>query len=420
MSTAAVSSQSIYQELQSFYQNRHADLSQLGSALQSGDLKGAQQAYSALAALGQNGPFANSEPFSKSSRAQAFETIGQDLQSGDLAGAQAAFATLTGKQSNSTTAADTTPATVVTITITEPGSGPANTAGTTTTGTSSIYQQLQAYRQQRLSDLVQLGQDLAAGNQTAAQQDFNTLTALGQSGPNANGQVFQRADRDQDFQAIGTALQSGNLTAAESAFTNLAGTFNKNIQAELAISGYSATGARPVGPTPAPISTVPLPTPVSTVPLPVAQPVGPTPAPVSTVPLPAPVSTVPLPVAQPVGPTSVGTTTAGSSSVPEIIINLGGASTTGASSGSATPEIVINLGQENNSSSASPEEVTINLTSGSSGDTISIDTTQGSSSEQININLNQLSNNQLIVNLLNSNAISQTESNSGNALSVTT
>src|SRR5208282_3071075 len=150
--------------------------------------------------------------------------------------------------------------------------------------------------------------------------------------------------------AIGTALQSGNLTAAESAFTNLAGTFNKNIQAELAISGYSATGARPVGPTPAPISTVPLPTPVSTVPLPVAQPVGPTPAPVST---------VPLPVAQPVGPTSVGTTTAGSSSVPEIIINLGGASTTGASSGSATPEIVINLGQENNSSSASPEEVTI-------------------------------------------------------------
>jgi hypothetical protein len=395
MSTAAVSSQSIYQELQSFYQNRHADLSQLGSALQSGDLNGAQQAYSELAALGQSGPFANSEPFSKSSRAQAFETIGQDLQSGNLAGAQAAFATLTSKHSNSTTAADTTPATVVTITITGSGSGAANTAGTTTaTGTSSIYQQLQAYRQQRLSDLVQLGQDLAAGNQTAAQQDFNTLTALGQTGPNANGQVFQRADRTQDFQAIGTALQSGDLAGAESAFTTLAGTFNKNIQAELAISGYGA-GAQPVGPTPAPVSTVPLPTPVST---------------------------VPLPVAQPVGPTSVGPTTTGTSSVPEIIINLGGASGTGASSGSTTPEIVINLGQENNSPSASPEEVTINLTSGTSGDTISIDTTQGTSSEQININLNlnQQNNNQLIVNLLNANAISQTESNSGSTLSVTT
>src|SRR5580658_6254475 len=92
MSTAAVSGQSIFQELQSFYQNRQVDLKQLGSALQSGDLNGAQQAYNALATLGQSGPFADSEPFSKSTRAQAFETIGQDLQAGDLDGAQAAFA----------------------------------------------------------------------------------------------------------------------------------------------------------------------------------------------------------------------------------------------------------------------------------------------------------------------------------------
>ena len=46
MSTAPVSSQSIYQELQTFYQDRQTDLSQLGSALQSGNLTGAQQAYS--------------------------------------------------------------------------------------------------------------------------------------------------------------------------------------------------------------------------------------------------------------------------------------------------------------------------------------------------------------------------------------
>jgi hypothetical protein len=396
MSTAAVSGQSIFQELQSFYQNRQADVSQLGSALQSGDLSSAQQAFSELAALGQSGPFANSEPFSKNSRAQAFETIGQDLQSGDLAGAQAAFATLTSKQSNSTTAAESNPATLVNISITEPGSGAAATAGTTsTTSTPSIYQQLQAFRQQRLSDLVQLGQDLAAGNQTAAQQDVNTLTTLGQSGPSANGQVFQQADRAQDFQAIGTALQSGNLAGAESAFTTLAGTFNKNIQAELAISGYGATGAQPVGP---------------------AQ------APVSTVPPPAPVSTVPPPVAQPVGPTQVGPASAGTSNVPEIVINLGGVSGTPASTESATPEIVINLGQDNNSSTASPEEVTINFGGGSSGDTISINTsintTQGNSSDQININLNRQSNSEFIVNLLNSNAISQTESASGNTLTI--
>src|SRR5271168_758738 len=101
MSTAAISSSSIYQELQTFYQSRQSDLKQLGSALQSGDLNGAQQAFNALAALGQNGPFASSEPFSKSNRAQAFEAIGQALQSGDLAGAQAAFAALTSRQSSS-------------------------------------------------------------------------------------------------------------------------------------------------------------------------------------------------------------------------------------------------------------------------------------------------------------------------------
>ena len=80
MSTAAVSSPSIFQEIQSFYQSRQADLKQLGSDLQSGDLSDAQQAYNALAALGQNGPFANSEPFSKSGTAQAFESIGQALK----------------------------------------------------------------------------------------------------------------------------------------------------------------------------------------------------------------------------------------------------------------------------------------------------------------------------------------------------
>src|SRR5271169_6776687 len=111
MSAAAVSGLSILQELQGFYQTRQTDLKQLGSALQSGDLNGAQQAYSALAALGQNGPFANSEPFSNSGRAQVFQAIGQALQSGDLAGAQAAFVTLTSRN-NSATSTKPTPAAV--------------------------------------------------------------------------------------------------------------------------------------------------------------------------------------------------------------------------------------------------------------------------------------------------------------------
>jgi Skp family chaperone for outer membrane proteins len=303
MSTAAVSSASIFQEIQSFYQTRQADVKQLGSALQSGDLNGAQQAYSALAALGQSGPFANSEPFSKSAPAQAFEAIGQDLQAGDLAGAQAAFATLS-KQNDSAAPAQATPAAVVNLTP------PVNT--TATGDASSIYQQLQAYREQRQTELAQLGQDLQAGNARAAQQDFNTLTALGQSGPNANGQTFARTDRNQDFQAIGQALQSGDLAGAQSAFTALAGTFGgQSQQAQAATAAYTSNAV-------------------------------------------------------------------------EIVINLGGSTSTGAAAGSTTPELVINLDKGSSASSpnSSVPEVVINL-----GDSPNTGAATESTAPEITINI---------------------------------
>jgi hypothetical protein len=69
-------------------------LQQLGQALQSGDLAGAQQEYGAIQSLGQNGPFANGDAFKVSQRQQDFAAIGQALQSGDLAAAQKAFADL--------------------------------------------------------------------------------------------------------------------------------------------------------------------------------------------------------------------------------------------------------------------------------------------------------------------------------------
>ena len=94
MSTSAVSSASIFQELQSFFQQRSGDLSQLGNALQSGDLNSAQQAYNSLVTLGQGGPFASGDPFRNSTREQDFSAIGQALQSGDISGAQQAFTQL--------------------------------------------------------------------------------------------------------------------------------------------------------------------------------------------------------------------------------------------------------------------------------------------------------------------------------------
>src|SRR5208282_5598379 len=94
MSTAAVSSSSIYQELQSYFQQRRSDLQQLGQDIQSGDLADAQQEYSAIQTLGQSGPFANGDAFKLSNREQDFNAIGQALQSGDLAGAQQALTQL--------------------------------------------------------------------------------------------------------------------------------------------------------------------------------------------------------------------------------------------------------------------------------------------------------------------------------------
>ena len=378
MSTAPVSSSSIYQEIQTFYHTRQADLQQLGSALQSGDLSGAQQAYKSLAVLGEGGPFANSEPFAKSSRAEAFNTLGEALQAGDLARAQAAFATLPGAQSKSTTTS--TPASVVNLASTQPSTA-------TTGNTPSIYQQRKAYTQQRQADLTQLGKDLQAGDLTAAQKDFDTLTALGQTGPYRNGQDFQVASRNQDFQAIGQALQNGDLTGAQSAFATLESTFaNPHSNSAITTTVSKAIATPPSGPSNEP------------------TPVGQAPA-------------VPPVIEQ--GPPAPPAAQSG----PELVIKLESSPTNASrasASGPTTPELVINLPQGNSASSASPEEVTINFGNGSSGPTVSIGIQgpNGSSTEQVSINLNPQSNYELILNLPDSNTTNQTQSSSGSALSV--
>jgi hypothetical protein len=380
MSTAAVSSQSIFQELQTFYQTRQTDLKQLGSALKSGDLAGAQQAFQSLAVLGDGGPFANSEPFSKSTKTEAFNAVGAALTAGNLAGAQAAFATLTSKQSGTADSVSSDAATVSLSSTAAASSTPADSQ-------SSIYQQLQTYRQERKADVAQLGQDLQSGNLSAAQSDFATLTALGESGPNKNGQTFARADRNQDFQAIGSALQSGDLAGAQSAFATLQTSLTQKHQSQTAVEAYK---------------------------------------------------NVAVEVGIDLGSSSKGTTSASSSSsipsspstpatAPELTIDLG----TATGSSPATPEIVINLGAN---STSSPQEIQINLASNADA-TISISpasagnsaaasgsispaSTAGSQSE-VAIDFNQQGANgyQLIVNLLNATSTNLSQSSSSNGLS---
>jgi hypothetical protein len=97
---------------------------------------------------------------------------------------------------------------------------------TTAVASSSIYQELRTFFQSRRSDLQQLGKDLKSGDLTKAQQDYQTLQTLGQSGPFANGDTFAVSRREQDLQNIGTAIQAGDLAGAKKALLQLHQTFD--------------------------------------------------------------------------------------------------------------------------------------------------------------------------------------------------
>ena len=96
---------------------------------------------------------------------------------------------------------------------------------TTPVASNSIYNELQTFFDHRRSDLQQLAKDLKSGDLTAAQQDYQTLQSLGQSGPFADGGPFGAANREQHFEDIGAALNSGDLTAARRVLLALHQTF---------------------------------------------------------------------------------------------------------------------------------------------------------------------------------------------------
>jgi hypothetical protein len=369
MSTQAISSTSIYQELQGFYQSRQSDVQTLGNALQSGDLTTAQQAYAQLVSLGQSGPFGSSSPFQRSDRAADFQAIGQALSSGDLATAQASFANLQqtfGQSASSGTDRQNLQADTVNLSSSQNAANQISVASgppPATTSSESLYQQLQAYRSERTTDLQQLGQALSSGDAKTAEQDYTNLVQLGQQGPFAGGQTFQRSDRTQDFQAIGQALQSGNLTSAQQAFTQLENTFgtqNSPVQSDPGSSKYHVASSGSNGDT-------------------------------------------------------------GAANISEIVINIGASpsSTPQSTNGS---ELVVNLPSP--SSTSSPEEVQINFggSNGSSNQlTVQVGQAQGqngSAGEQVTINLAQGNNNEnIVLNLFGANSSSQPQAQ-GSSLNV--
>jgi len=395
MATPPISNVSIFQEIQSFYQNRGTDIRQLGSALQSGNLNAAQQAYDTLASLGQGGPFANSEPFVRADRAKDFEAIGQAIKSGDVAGAQAAFADLqhSFRSQSQPILGLNSPADVVTL------NGGAQSAGAQATDTESIYQQLQQFRTAREGDVEQLGKALQSGDLQAAQQAYDTLVALGKNGPFGNSQPFQRLDRAQDFTAIGKALQSGDLAGAQQAFAALAGTFGQPDNhggpvPPVFINVYLGGNPGPIGPpTPGPQPVGP-----PSVQPPATEP--PAPQPVEPPSVQPPATEPPAP--QPVGPPIVQPpATEPPSTISEIVINIGGSSSPTPPSGQGS-ELVLNLPSASGPN-ATAEEVQINFggSNGSSSqltiDVSPIQSKQGSSGEQISINFGAWAANAAVV-----------------------
>lgn len=93
MLTAAVSANLASHVSPEYFQQRRADLQQLGKDLQSGNLSAAKQDFSAIQNLAQGGPFGG-DAFIRTNRQQDFTSIGQALQSGDLAAAQQAYSQL--------------------------------------------------------------------------------------------------------------------------------------------------------------------------------------------------------------------------------------------------------------------------------------------------------------------------------------
>src|SRR5580704_12929162 len=94
----------------------------------------------------------------------------------------------------------------------------------------------QSQKQQVQQEVQKLGQDLSAGNLSAAQEDFATIQQDLQSQSSGGGHHHHSHAQDsssssqqnplaQLFSELGQALQSGNLSAAQQAYTSLSQDF---------------------------------------------------------------------------------------------------------------------------------------------------------------------------------------------------
>jgi hypothetical protein len=210
MSISALSSNVISdlapRQWQNPFQEIKQDFQQLASALQSGNLSGAQSAYANIQQLLQGSQGSSATNTSSTSTGSNtlqndFLALGQALQSGDLSTAQSAFAQL---QSD--------------FQASRPSGGAAPVQGPVQGDDQYVASQGQNPVEQALQDYTQLASDLQSGNLNGAQSDYTNLQQLVQAyqGPAKSDSAIQS-----DFATLGQDLQSGNLTQAQSEFSQL-------------------------------------------------------------------------------------------------------------------------------------------------------------------------------------------------------
>jgi hypothetical protein len=208
MSTSALSfnllSDLSLQQRHNPLQQIRQDFNQLSTALQSGDLSGAQSAYASIQQLLQGG--ANSTTANPSNTIQNdFSALGQALQTGDLSQAQSAFSQL--QQDFQATRKEQATPEVRDQYV-------ASSSQSTLTPAQQVQQ-----------EYAQLASALRSGNLSGAQSAFSSLQqALQNQGtPNSSSTNSSGSSNtiSNDFNALGQALSSGNLTQAQSAFSQL-------------------------------------------------------------------------------------------------------------------------------------------------------------------------------------------------------
>jgi len=203
MSISALSSNLVTDLSQPQWQNPfkeiRQDFQQLAGALQSGDLSGAQSAYSSIQQLLQAST--NSSNSSSPTTIQSdFATLGQALASGSLSQAQSAFSQL---QTDFQAARQSRDGAVNGPTPGQDQYVPSSSQGPNAVG-------------QALQDYTQLASDIQSGNLTDAQAAYTSLQQLVGNPSSSNASTIQT-----DFATLGKAIQSEDVTQAQSAFAQL-------------------------------------------------------------------------------------------------------------------------------------------------------------------------------------------------------